>query len=121
VDYTGQARIYSLIRDVSRERKCAVLMVSHDLHMVMAGTDKVLCLNGHICCSGTPQRVSRDPEFTKLFGADVARQLAFYTHNHDHRHSLTGEVVPITEEAGAKEAVSDEAAAETQETCSHGE
>lgn len=93
VDFTGQARIYQLIKRVCRERKCAVVMVSHDLHMVMAGTDKVICLNQHICCHGTPQSVSKDPEFVEMFGKDVAGQIALYVHHHDHQHSLTGEVV----------------------------
>ena len=93
VDFTGQARIYQLIKNICRERQCAVLMVSHDLHLVMAGTDKVICLNQHICCSGTPQSVSKDPEFTSMFGKDVASQIALYVHHHDHQHSLTGEVV----------------------------
>lgn len=95
VDFSGQARIYQLIKQVCRDRQCAVLMVSHDLHMVMAGTDRVICLNRHICCSGSPKRVSRDPEFTRLFGQEVANQLAFYAHHHDHRHTITGDVVPV--------------------------
>lgn len=93
VDFAGQAQLYRLIRNVSRERECAVLMVSHDLHLVMADTDRVLCLNGHICCSGTPQRVSRDPAFVKLFGEEVARQIAFYVHHHDHQHSMDGHII----------------------------
>jgi len=93
VDFTGQAKIYQLIKQTARARKCAVLMVSHDLHVVMAGTDKVICLNKHICCSGTPQTVSKDPEFVKLFGSDVAGQVALYSHNHDHKHGMSGEVI----------------------------
>ena len=88
VDFSGQAELYRLIRQVSRERECAVLMVSHDLHLVMADTDRVLCLNGHICCSGTPQKVSQDPAFSNLFGEDTARQIALYVHHHDHKHDL---------------------------------
>lgn len=94
VDFSGQAELYKLIRTISRERGCAVLMVSHDLHLVMADTDRVICLNGHVCCSGTPQGVSRDPAFVKLFGEDVARQIAFYVHHHDHRHAMDGHVIP---------------------------
>ncbi len=93
VDFGGQAELYRLIRDASKAFDCAVLMVSHDLHLVMADTDRVLCLNGHICCSGTPQSVSQDPAFVKLFGADVARQIAFYVHHHDHQHGMDGEII----------------------------
>ncbi len=92
VDFGGQAELYRMIRNISRERDCAVVMVSHDLHLVMADTDRVLCLNGHICCSGTPQGVSKDPAFVKLFGEDVARQIAFYVHHHDHQHSIDGTI-----------------------------
>lgn len=97
VDFSNQAALYKLIRNIARERGCAVLMVSHDLHLVMAGTDRVICLNGHICCSGTPQHVSRDPEFINLFGADVANQIAYYVHHHDHRHDEHGDVVAVQE------------------------
>lgn len=93
VDFSGQAELYQLIREASQRFHCAVLMVSHDLHLVMADTDRVLCLNGHICCSGSPQSVSKDPAFVKLFGEDVARQIAFYVHHHDHHHRLDGEVI----------------------------
>ena len=92
VDFTGQAELYRLIRRAARERECAVLMVSHDLHLVMADTDRVMCLNGHVCCSGSPQAVSQDPAFVNLFGEQVARQIAFYVHHHDHQHGLDGHV-----------------------------
>ncbi len=93
VDFAGQAQIYRLIKHISKQHKCAVLMVSHDLHLVMSGTDKVICLNRHICCSGTPQAVSKDPEFVNMFGRDIANQIALYIHHHDHQHSITGEVI----------------------------
>lgn len=93
VDFGGQAQLYQLIRSIARARECAVLMVSHDLHLVMAGTDKVICLNRHICCSGSPQGVSRDPEFIKLFGDEVAGQIALYVHHHDHAHNTHGDVI----------------------------
>lgn len=93
VDFNGQAQLYQLIRRVARARDCAVLMVSHDLHLVMAGTDKVICLNRHICCSGTPHGVSRDPEFITMFGDEIASQIALYVHHHDHQHNTSGEIV----------------------------
>jgi zinc transport system ATP-binding protein len=95
VDFGSQAQLYQLIRKVSTTRECAVLMVSHDLHLVMADTDRVICLNRHICCSGTPFGVSRDPEFIALFGKDVANQVALYVHHHDHQHDTRGDVVQI--------------------------
>lgn len=92
VDLRGQAELYDLICHIRDELKCGVLLVSHDLNVVMAQTDIVFCLNQHVCCSGTPERVSRDPAFTALFGLEASK-LAFYTHRHDHHHNLQGSVV----------------------------
>ena len=75
------------------ELDCAVLMVSHDLHLVMAKTDEVLCLNQHICCSGAPEVVSMHPEFISMFGPRGAEQLGIYRHHHNHRHDLQGRIV----------------------------
>lgn len=85
VDITGQAQLYSLIGRKARERGCAVLMVSHDLHVVMSATDEVICFNHHVCCHGKPHEVRGDPAFAALFGAD-AGGLALYVHHHDHAH-----------------------------------
>ncbi len=85
VDVTGQAKLYDLITQARDELGCSVLMVSHDLHIVMAKTDKVICLNQHICCSGTPEAVQKDPAYINLFGT-AAEKLAVYTHDHDHDH-----------------------------------
>lgn len=86
VDMTGQAEIYDLIATVARAEGRGVLLVSHDLHVVMAATDEVVCLNGHVCCAGHPAQVARHPEYLALFGPRVAASLAVYTHVHDHRH-----------------------------------
>ena len=91
VDVNGQVALYDLIDQLRRELNCAVLMVSHDL--VMAKTDEVLCLNHHICCSGTPEVVSMHPEFISMFGHRGAEQLGIYRHNHNHRHDLQGRIV----------------------------
>lgn len=93
IDINGQAQLYQLITSMRAKLGCAILMVSHDLHLVIAGTDKVVCLNKHICCSGHPAIVTQDPEFIHLFGANFADGLAVYTHNHDHRHDLEGNVI----------------------------
>ena len=84
VDVNGQLAIYDLINQLRNELGCAILMVSHDLHLVMAKTDEVLCLNGHICCSGTPDVVSSHPEFIAMFGSRGAEQLGIYRHHHQH-------------------------------------
>ena len=84
VDVTGQEALYQLIGELRDELNCGILMVSHELHLVMAATDEVVCLNQHVCCHGTPQQVSVDPEFVALFGAKTA----LYTHHHDHEHGL---------------------------------
>ncbi|MFG1497302.1 zinc ABC transporter ATP-binding protein ZnuC [Saccharospirillum sp. HFRX-1] len=88
VDFSGEVALYKLIQRLRDERGYAVLMVSHDLHLVMAATDEVLCLNGHLCCSGTPESITQEPTFTSLFGPHQADALAFYSHHHDHEHDL---------------------------------
>ncbi|CRH34148.1 Zinc import ATP-binding protein ZnuC [Pantoea ananatis] len=93
VDVNGQVALYDLINQLRHELNCAVLMVSHDLHLVMAKTDEVLCLNHHICCSGTPEAVSQHPEFIAMFGPRGAEELAIYRHHHNHRHDLQGRIV----------------------------
>ncbi len=93
VDVNGQIALYTLIADLRNEINCSVLMVSHDLHLVMAKTDKVLCLNQHICCSGTPESVTSHPEFIAIFGQYDTQQLAIYRHHHNHRHDLRGKII----------------------------
>ncbi len=93
VDVTGQAALYELISDIAKARQCGVLLVSHDLHLVMATTDTVVCLNQHICCSGHPQKVSSDPAYLALFGRSPRPQMAIYTHHHDHQHDVHGNVI----------------------------
>ncbi|MGB0575782.1 MAG: zinc ABC transporter ATP-binding protein ZnuC [Alphaproteobacteria bacterium] len=96
VDFGGQAELYELIRTIRDRRQCGILLVSHNLHLVMAATDRVLCLNHHICCEGQPDAVTRNPAYLELFGSEaVASAMAVYTHHHDHHHDLTG--APIDE------------------------
>lgn len=90
VDFIGEVKLYELISDIRKERGCGILMVSHDLHMVMAESDHVVCLNGHVCCEGGPEAVQGDPEFAKLFGPSAARMIAAYAHHHDHDHESHG-------------------------------
>lgn len=86
VDVHGQVELYQLISRIRDQRGCAVLMVSHDLHLVMAATDQVLCLNQHICCSGTPESVTNDPAFVELFGPAAVQYMAVYVHDQNHHH-----------------------------------
>lgn len=87
LDQPGEAGFYRLIEAVRQETGAAVLMVSHDLHVVMAASDRVICLNGHICCEGTPRVVSNAPEYRALFGLGTQGALALYQHVHDHDHT----------------------------------
>jgi len=98
VDVIGQAEVYDLITRIRDQRGCGVLLVSHDLHLVMASTDTVICLNHHVCCAGQPEAVARDPAFSAIFGADVAAKLAVYHHHHDHVHDADGRPVPVLSE-----------------------
>lgn len=86
LDAPGEAGFYRLIAELRAELGCAVIMVSHDLHVVMAASDRVICLNRHICCEGTPQAVSSAPQYHALFGGAAAGTLALYRHEHDHSH-----------------------------------
>ena len=86
LDQPGEAAFYQLIEKVRDETDCAILMVSHDLHVVMSASDRVVCLNGHICCQGTPTLVRDHPEYQKLFGLGTGGALALYRHEHDHHH-----------------------------------
>jgi zinc transport system ATP-binding protein len=94
VDYAGEAALYDLIAQLRARLGCGILMVSHDLHVVMAATDRVICLNGHVCCTGAPQEVTRHSEYRRLFGPRAVETYALYQHRHDHGHDLAGGVVP---------------------------
>lgn len=98
VDVSGQAELYGIIKTLRDRHGCAVLMVSHDLHVVMAATDLVLCLNQHVCCSGHPELVSQHPEYLRLFGPTATSDLAIYTHHHDHHHTLHGDPASCDED-----------------------
>jgi len=91
VDVTGEIKMYDLISEFRTQLNCAILMVSHDLHLVMSKTDQVLCLNQHLCCSDLPESVSKHPEYLALFGAQAADSIAVYTHHHDHVHDVSGQ------------------------------
>ncbi len=94
VDYAGEAELYTLIGKLRTERGFGVLLVSHDLHVVMAQSDRVICINRHVCCSGVPHSVAQHPEYARLFGPQAARAFGLYHHHHDHSHDLTGEPHP---------------------------
>jgi zinc transport system ATP-binding protein len=94
VDYAGEAELYDLIGRIRDVRGIGVLLVSHDLHVVMAQSDRVICINRHICCSGVPDAVAQHPEYARLFGAEAARSFALYHHQHDHSHDLSGAARP---------------------------
>ena len=86
LDQRGIAGFYHLLEQVRHDLGCAVLLVSHDLHVVMAASDQVICLNGHVCCQGAPSVVSEAPEYRALFGEGTDGTMALYQHSHDHSH-----------------------------------
>ena len=92
VDYTGEIALYELIKKISDSLHCGILLISHDLHTVMTATDHVVCLNGHVCCSGTPIDVAKNNEYKTLFGEQASQILSVYEHKHDHEHSDEGEI-----------------------------
>ena len=103
VDFAGEIALYELIHGIRQHLGCGILMISHDLHIVMGKTDTVICLNGHVCCSGTPQAVTESPAYRQLFGSQAAAALAIYRHHHDHVHLEDGRVVHAQEKAGDAE------------------
>ncbi len=93
VDFTGEVELYALIKKISETLKCGILLISHDLHVVMSATDYVVCLNGHVCCSGTPVAVAQNKEYKELFGEKSSQLLSLYEHEHDHVHDSDGNIV----------------------------
>ena len=92
VDFKGEVVLYELIKKISEELNCGILLISHDLHVVMSTTDFVVCLNGHVCCSGTPQVVAKNNNYKELFGDRASSILSLYEHKHDHTHSQDGTI-----------------------------
>ena len=92
VDFTGEIALYNLIKEISVNLNCGILLISHDMHFVMSTTDHVICLNGHICCSGSPSNVVKNPEYIKLFGEHNSETLSYYQHQHDHSHDHDGSI-----------------------------
>jgi zinc transport system ATP-binding protein len=101
VDYAGEAELYTLIGRLRTERGFGVLLVSHDLHVVMAQSDRVICLNRHVCCSGVPHSVAQHPEYARLFGPQAAHAFGVYQHKHDHSHDLAGAPCPADDRQSA--------------------
>ena len=92
VDFKGEIALYELIKKISEELSCGILLISHDLHVVMSATDFVVCLNGHVCCSGTPQAVAKNDQYQELFGDRASKILSLYEHKHDHIHAQDGTI-----------------------------
>ncbi len=92
VDFNGEIALYNLIKNISDRLNCGILLISHDIHFVMSSTDQVICLNGHVCCSGTPSAVAKDPAYIEIFGEHTASTLSLYKHHHDHSHSTDGSI-----------------------------
>ena len=92
VDFTGEIALYALIKKICDELNCGNLLISHDLHTVMTATDHVVCLNGHVCCSGSPMDVAKNNEYKALFGEQASQILTRYEHRHDHIHTEEGEI-----------------------------
>lgn len=92
VDYAGEIAIYDLISEIRTSLGCGILMISHDIHVVMAAADQVICLNGHVCCRGTPSDVSKNHNYHQLFGTRASSAIAVYEHHHDHTHLPDGQV-----------------------------
>ena len=93
VDFNGEISLYKIIKKISDNSNCGILLISHDIHFVMSSTDHVICLNGHVCCSGTPSYVAKNQAYIELFGEHTASVLSLYKHKHEHTHSIDGSIV----------------------------
>ena len=93
VDFNGEISLYKLIKNISDNLNCGILLISHDIHFVMSSTDQVICLNGHVCCSGTPSNVAKNPAYIELFGEHTESVLSLYKHKHEHTHSIDGSII----------------------------
>ena len=107
VDFSGQLAMHQLISRLRDRRGCGILVISHDLHLVLGATDRVVCINGHVCCAGEPEAVSRHPEYISLFGPHAAAALAVYIHSHDHSHGLAVAIPPSVVDPPAVESEPD--------------
>ena len=92
VDFNGEIALYNLIKKICTKLNCGILLISHDLHFVMSATDHVICLNGHICCSGSPKSIVKNSSYIELFGEHNASTLSLYQHDHDHSHHTDGSI-----------------------------
>ena len=97
VDYSGEVALYGLIKNISESLNCGILLISHDLHVVMSATNHVVCLNGHVCCSGSPVDVAQNKNYKELFGDQSSQLLSIYEHEHNHTHSADGKIMKETE------------------------
>ena len=97
VDYSGEVALYGLIKNISESLNCGILLISHDLHVVMSATNHVVCLNGHVCCSGSPVDVAQNENYKELFGDQSSQLLSIYEHEHNHTHSADGKIMKETE------------------------
>ncbi len=92
IDFAGAAKLYELIAAIRERRGCGILLISHDLQVVLGASDRVICLNRHVCCEGVPSTVAGHPEYVRLFGPDAAASFGLYSHRHNHTHTLSGDV-----------------------------
>ena len=86
MDIAAQAEFYQVIEEIREQKNCAILIISHDLHIVMQKTNQVVCINRHICCEGSPESINNHPEYLSLFGKDKIDNITIYSHHHDHKH-----------------------------------
>jgi zinc transport system ATP-binding protein len=92
VDFKGEVEMYELIKLIAKNKNCGILLISHDLHVVMSATHHVICLNGHVCCEGSPKKIVHDEKYKELFGDRASNLMSIYHHDHNHTHALDGTI-----------------------------
>lgn len=71
IDFKDQKKFYEVITNINRETALTVVLVSHDLNMVHAHADHVMCLkDGTINCQGSPDEILSQSNLSVTFGAE---------------------------------------------------
>jgi zinc transport system ATP-binding protein len=68
VDIRGGLSFDGLLHHLHDHRHIAIVMVSHDLHLVEHVGEVVYCINRDICCHGAPEEVLTPEALAKAYG-----------------------------------------------------
>lgn len=81
LDVASQQEFYKTLVELKNKFGITIFIISHDLFTVMKNSDQVICLNGHVCCSGKPTDIDSNSDFKNALS-----EIGVYIHTHDHKH-----------------------------------